>query len=485
MFALSMRERAAEGRVRGDRFEPEKGSAMQLTPLEPWIRRKIGSTASGTALREELDLWQLRKLRETVDYVRDSSPFYRGLLNGACGKDLKGLEDITSLPFTTPEDIQENDLRFLCVSRDEISRVVTLDTSGTTAQAKRIHFTEDDLELTTDLFHHGMKALVEPGQKVLILMPGDRHGTVGDLMVKALKRMDVQGIPHGIVLDSAKVITEIVDKEIDCLIGIPVQVLGLIRDVNGSAIPKGRIKSVLLSADYVPTAIVSEIENAWGCAVFNHYGMTEMGLGAAVDCRALAGYHIREADLYLEIVDPLTGAPMPDGAMGEVVFTTLTRKGMPLVRYRTGDLSRFVTEPCPCGTVLKRLEWVRGRLRGGVRLGERHTLTVPDLDEALFPLQGLINFRVEIARDLKTDVLGVTLYSGVTPPENLCRDARSALEGIPSVRSAVNAGHLTIAPLRTSFENWISTGSIKRKIIDSREGKQGYAETAAGNLPST
>jgi phenylacetate-coenzyme A ligase PaaK-like adenylate-forming protein len=220
---------------------------------------------------------------------------------------------------------------------------------------------------------------------------------------------------------------------------------------------------------------VSEIERAWGCAVFNHYGMTEMGLGAAVDCRALAGYHIREADLYFEIVNPQTGAPVPDGTMGEVVFTTLTRKGMPLVRYRTGDLSRFLPEPCPCGTVLKRLEWVRGRLQGGVRLGGQYDLTVADLDETLFALQGLLNFLVEITGNLKTDVLRVTLYSGDTPPGNLCRDAWSALEGIPAVRAALDAGSLTIAPIRTSAENWISTGSIKRKIIDSREGRYVYA----------
>jgi phenylacetate-coenzyme A ligase PaaK-like adenylate-forming protein len=448
---------------------------MQLTPLEPWITRKISSSASGTALREDLDSWQLRKLRETVDYARTRSLFYGRLLAGVKGNDLLDLRDLSSVPFTTAADIQENDLRFLCVSRDEISRVVTLNTSGTTAQAKRVHFTEDDLELTTDLFHHGMQALVRPGQKVLILMPGDRHGTVGDLMVKALRRMDVQGISHGIVLDSARTIAEILEKQIDCLIGIPVQVLGLIRHGNGTAIPRGRIKSVLLSADYVPAAIVSEIERAWGCSVFNHYGMTEMGLGAAVDCRALEGYHIREADLYFEIVDPDSGQPVPDGTTGEVVFTTLTRKGMPLIRYRTGDLSRFVPEPCPCGTILKRLEWVQGRIHGGVRLGGGTVLTVADLDEALFPLQGLLNFRIEITGDRETGVLRGTLYSGDIPSENLCRDARSALEGIPSVRSAIDAGYLSIAPIRTSAENWISTGSIKRKIIDSREGKQGYA----------
>lgn len=458
---------------------------MELTPLEPWIKKKLGTPSNGAELRYHIDCHQLLKLRETVDYVRTHAPFYRNLFHGITGSELNSLEDIASLPFTTAEDIQEDDLRFLCVSRDEISRVVTLNTSGTTAQAKRIHFTENDLELTTDLFHHGMKALVSPGERVLILMPGDRYGTVGDLMVTALKRMDVQGIPHGIVLDSGKTITEIADKEVDCLIGIPVQVLGLIRHGNSAAIPRGRIKSVLLSADYVPAAIVREIERAWGCAVFNHYGMTEMGLGAAVDCRALAGYHIREADLLFEIVDPETGTPVPDGSMGEVVVTTLTRHGMPLVRYRTGDLSRFLTEPCPCGTVLKRLEWVRGRLRGSVCLGGNFALTVADLDEALFPLQGLLNFQVEVTGDMETGVLQVTLYSDAAHQEDLCRAALGALERMPSIRAAVDAGFLTIPSVRTSTQNWISTGSIKRKIIDSRGRIENYAETAAGDLPQT
>ena len=442
---------------------------MELTPLEPWIKAKLGTTATGAELRKEIDRHQLHKFRETVDYVRARSPFYRDIFDGIQGPDLQSLGDIASLPFTTAEDIQENALRFLCVSRDEIARVVTLNTSGTTALAKRIHFTGEDLELTTDLFHHGMKALVRPGGKVLILMPSDRYGTVGDLMVRALKRMDVQGIPHGIVLDSGKAIAEIVEKRVDCIIGIPVQVLGLVRHENALAIPKGMIRSVLLSADYVPAAIVREIESAWGCMIFNHYGMTEMGLGAAVDCRALQGYHIREADLLFEIIDPDSGQPVADGAVGEVVFTTLTRKGMPLVRYRTGDMSRFMPEPCPCGTVLKRLEWVKGRLHGGVRLVGGTNLTVADLDEALFPLPGLRNFRVEITGDGKTDVVLVTLYRGENPAAGMCEQAAKMLEAIPAIRAAADSRSLTIAPIRTSSENWITTGSIKRKIIDSRE----------------
>jgi phenylacetate-coenzyme A ligase PaaK-like adenylate-forming protein len=442
---------------------------MRVTPLEPWIKVKLGSSATGPELRDELDRYQMSKFRETVDYVSARSPFYRRLFQGLNGADLKNVEDVASLPFTTAEDIQESDLRFLCVSRDEISRVVTLNTSGTTGQAKRIHFTEDDLELTTDLFHHGMKALVRPGRKVLILMPGEQHGSVGNLMVKALKRMNVEGIPHGIVRDEARTVAEITGKKIDCLIGIPVQVLGLLRHRDAATIPKGTVKSVLLSADYVPEAIVREIVSAWGCAVFNHYGMTEMGLGAAVDCMALSGYHIREADLFFEVVDPDSGRPIPDGETGEVVFTTLTRKGMPLVRYRTGDLSRFIPEPCPCGTVLKRLEWVKGRLRGGVRVGSNHFLSVPDLDEALFPLPGLLNFRTEIKKGETADSIHVTIFAGEQSGDRLRREATIALARIPAVRNAVAEGALTLAPVGLSNENWLSTGSIKRKIIDRRE----------------
>jgi phenylacetate-CoA ligase len=96
--------------------------------------------------------------------------------------------------------------------------------------------------------------------------------------------------------------------------------------------------------------------------VRNIYGMTEMVFGGAVQCEARSGYHMREADLYFEIVDPVRGHSVPDGEIGEIVFTTLTRIGMPLIRYRTGDLSRFIPEPCPCGSSLRRLDKIAGRI---------------------------------------------------------------------------------------------------------------------------
>ena len=120
-----------------------------------------------------------------------------------------------------------------------------------------------------------------------------------------------------------------------------------------------------------PAAIVKGLQEIWDCAVYNHYGTTEMGLGGGVECAARRGYHLREADLYFEIIDPLTGGILEDERRyGEIVVTTLTRHGMPLIRYRTGDRSRFIPGNCLCGTLLNTLEKVSGRFGGLIHLGK-------------------------------------------------------------------------------------------------------------------
>lgn len=442
-----------------------------LTPLDPWIAAKIGQPADALLDLEVLRNYQLEKLRTTIDHVRTASPFYRERLAGFAGGDLSELGDLAGLPFTTPADILQDDLRFVCVGQREIERVVTLFTSATTSQPKRVHFTAEDLELTVDFFHQGMSTLVSPGQRVLILMPGELPGSVGDLLAKGLDRLGVKGIQHGIVHDERATVGQIVELGIDCLVGLPVQVLALARHSAAADIPPGQIKSVLLSADYVPASIVAEIERLWGCPVFNHYGMTETGLGGAVECDARDGCHIREADLYFEIVDPASGDPVPDGQLGEVVVTTLTRRGMPLVRYRTGDLARLIAEPCACGTALRRLARVEGRLAARASIGGGRELSIVDLDEALFPLPGLLNFQAVLARDGDQDVLQVSLYAETSAVdwEALAAAARRALDSTPVIHSAVLEGSLQIAPIARSEDNWLASGTVKRTLRDTRE----------------
>ena len=217
------------------------------------------------------------------------------------------------------------------------------------------------------------------------------------------------------------------------VVGIPVQVLRLARrDAAAGAQPRSR--ACLLSTDQAPRSLVAAVEAAWGCRVFDHYGTTEMGLGGGVECEALDGYHLREADLLFEVVDPETGAPVPDGEYGEVVFTTLTREAMPLIRYRTGDRGRFLVGPCPCGTPLRRLERVRARLlRPRAPAAAAARVDQAAVDEALFALPPVLDVRAALRREGGLDVLDVEVLApgaGAT----LLRAGRRRLEAAPALR---------------------------------------------------
>jgi phenylacetate-CoA ligase len=430
---------------------------VPITPLENWIKRKIGLQETDSLTRETLDRYQGLKVQETIEYALAKSPFYREHLSG---RSLEKQEDFASLPFTTADDLCDRSLEFLCVSQSDVSRVFTVQTWE--VKPKRLYFTDSDLELTVDFFHHGMSGIVAPGQRVLILMPGERAGSVGDLLVQALSRTDVEGIVHGLVQDPGLAIEDIVTNQVDSLVGIPTQVLSIVRHKDGARIPPGLIKRVLLSSDYVPQAIVDEVAKVWHCSVFEHYGMTEMGFGGGVHCSVHEGYHLREADLLFEIIDPGTGRPLPDGKMGEVVFTTLTRKAMPLIRYRTGDLARFIPEPCPCGTLLKRLDRIQGRLKGSVVLGGGHQISISDLDEVVFAVPGVMDYQAEVYREKGKAHLRVKVHACIQDAQDAVSEAlrRSRFLG-----KALSEDSLVLDPIASEV---LHTGTAKRKILDLR-----------------
>ena len=276
------------------------------------------------------------------------------------------LEDVAALPFTTPEELAELGHRMVCVPASAIKRVVTLQqTSGTTGMPKRVYFTETDQELMTDYIHHGLPVMTGPGDVFLVLMPCERPGSVGDLVAIGVERIGSRAIRIGpIPTDGSR------DEEILSLMRREGVSTGLATAPTAARLAaksaddaeiKNNMRTILLSAQYIPESDKSVIEQSWGCKVYEHYGMTEMGLGGAMACEARAGYHPREADLLFEIIDPETGEVLPEGEYGEIVFTTLTRQAMPLIRYRTGDFSRWLPGTCACGSVLKRLDKVSDR----------------------------------------------------------------------------------------------------------------------------
>jgi len=443
-----------------------------ITPLEAWIREKvrIGNELTGLSFVEALKVYQLQRVNAIIDYARRNTSFYRYHLASLPDAPLSDLSDIARIPFTTPSDLIDNPLRFLAVRQDDIAKIVTLRTSGSTGEAKRLFFTEADLELTVDFFHHGMSTLVRPGQRAVVLLPGEKPDSVGDLLLRGLQRMDVQVLTHGPVTDPLHAAEAIASFGAHCLVGIPTQILAVAHSRTGAAIGKGGIKSVLLSTDYVPRTISETLEEVWGCRVFTHYGMTEMGFGGGVECEALDGYHLREGDLYFEVVDHETGETCPDGVTGEVVFTTLTRQGMPLIRYRTGDIARIIPRSCSCGSDLMRMGHVRGRWDGAVRLGPDRILTLSDMDDVLFRLPGLLDYRATVSKGrdgrfrLYIDVHGADVGS---PTDS---EVLGALNAVDAIRKSVAEDSLETPAVRFSAEGrWITTGASKRKIVVMRD----------------
>jgi phenylacetate-coenzyme A ligase PaaK-like adenylate-forming protein len=331
-----------------------------------------------------LEQWQFARLREQLAYARDHSPYYAQRLAGIDIAAILARADLALLPFTPAQALREQPQQLLCLSGGQAARVATLNTSGSSGDSKRVWFSAKDLARTVEFFACGMTALVEAGQTALILLSGHTPDSLGDLLRRALTDIKVRPLLHGPLKELPAAEAEAAQAH--CLIGLPVQINRLCLSA-----PRLRPKTVLLSADYVPQGIVDNIRRLWGSAVFTHYGMTENGFGLAVQCGAFEGHHLRDAEFMVEIIDPASGQPLPDGCWGEVTLTSLSNEAMPLIRYRSGDIARRIVAPCACGGNLPRLDKVQGRAEHIQREYSIHTL-----DEALFALPYLLDYQAQL-----------------------------------------------------------------------------------------
>lgn len=430
---------------------------MKLTPIEKWILDKTGIKKRDI---KEIEQYQLNKIKEVIAYSKKYSSFYKELLGDTHESNINSFEDFEEVPFTLPHHIRDNPLSFLCVSQKDIARVVTLRSSGTSGEEKRIFFTEKDLELTIDFFNHGMRCLVDKSDKVLVLLPGESYGSIGDLLKKALKRVDIECYVQGVLTNTKDTANLIQDKGISCIVGIPIQLLHLSR--VESTIFKNNIKKILLSTDYVPETLINEITDKFRCKVFTHYGMTEMGYGGGVECESLSGYHMRDADLYFEIIDPITGKRVKNGQQGEVVFTTLTREGMPLIRYRTGDIASFSSKPCSCGTFLKTMNRVSGRIENSIILDENIVIHMKDLDENILSFEEVINYKAYIK---DKNMLLIELFTADEDKfYSSYEKIMDSIRNIPSIKDGLNKERIQIILEHSKKNIQITNSMVKRKI---------------------
>lgn len=435
---------------------------MRLTPLENWIAEKSGIAQKS---QEALLNYQLEKIRETLCYAKTNSRFYGNYLKDIQLDEIRSLADFRKIPFTRPSHISGNPLEFLCVPQREIKRIVTLKSSGTTGNEKRIYFTKEDLEDTVEFFKYGMRCLTDEKDRVLVLLPGVSYGSIGNLLKEALSENGTACFVSGVMSDARLTAQCIEENGISCIVGIPIQIMQLARMQKETF---KKVKKVLLSTDYVPKTLIDELSEEYGCRVFTHYGMTEMGYGGGVECEALCGYHMREADLFFEIVDPVSGRTLPDGQAGEVVFTTLTRKAMPLIRYRTGDIASFSKKPCDCGTFLKTMERVRGRLNNRIILKNNMSLSLSELDEIILPFRKVMDFGAYLSEDCRLII------------EIAAQSDKDFLSEKDKIKSGVQdfifdkfgaAADLPVEVKRKSENDSIKNSMVKRKIHDLRKNE--------------
>ena len=320
--------------------------------LDAWIASSVGATKPGQLI-SSLEQAQWEALAATFYQAKKKSAFYaRALADFPMPP--RNRAELARLPLTHPQDLRKWEA-FVCCSLGDIARMVTLSTSGTTGEPKRLAFTEGDLARTRAFFRWGMQVLLQPGQTLAVLLPGgDRPNGVADLLRQALSPLGCRVFwpPSGVAYEKW-----LTDLGPDVLVAMPSQLRKLLRV---GAIP--RLTGVLSSAEWLDPALAAQVSASFGVSVINHYGLTETGYGFAVECHAHTGMHIRALDFFVEIVDCIDGHVLPFGRIGELVVTTLHREAMPLIRYKTGDLTALLPGPCGCGSPLQRLGPLFGRI---------------------------------------------------------------------------------------------------------------------------
>jgi len=352
--------------------------------------------------RVVLERFQIFKLRQIVAYVIKKSPFYRDLFSKHCvlPSPVETPADLRRIPFTEPEDIIKDPYRFLCVPMGEISRIVSLATSGTTGEKKRIFFTEGDLRRIVDLLSANTKAVL--GEKkaiVQIMLPGETIMGQADALAKGVEKAGATPVVTGITSDIMKQVRAIAEHGSTALVGYSFYLHRLTKLASERCeLREMGIETIVITGEPVPAAVRNTLEDAWKAKVFCHYGLTEMGFNAGMGCHSGKGYHIHESDYLVEVINPQTGQPVVDGEEGELVITSLKREGMPLIRYRTRDLARIIVKKCACGSILKRIDMITKRTCTGIKLGTSEIYPFT-FDESLFSIPMVLDYQLEVKKE--------------------------------------------------------------------------------------
>lgn len=384
------------------------------------------------ALFDEYKLWQLKK---TVRRERTKSPFYRRLFEkaGVTEDDLHSLADIAKLPFTFPADLAGTSYSLLCTSQGEVEKPVTFYSSGSTGTKKRIFFSMADIQKILDFLPRGMNTVIGRDEaRVLVFLQNSQGRGIGSILAQSLNAFGMQGWTADLQDSTDDILCATVEHKINVWFGDAITIYRATRVLEKQADLRSLgMQCIFITMSNIPQSMIDYLHSAWGCRVSTHYGLTESGWGLAVDCDVCPGYHYDELDHIVEVVDPETGGPVPEGREGEVVLTNISRDCMPLIRYRTGDIATLTKSVC--GSHLMTLGHIRRRKEGATEYNG-HYIYPALFDEVLFSTDGLLDYRIFLEGgriSLEVEVLDEALFDAVGLKERLM--ALPFMAGAPEI----------------------------------------------------
>lgn len=317
-----------------------------------------------TMSREDLEALQLERLQALVKRVYQKISFYKESFDkaGINPEDIKSLADLTKLPFTVKQDMRDAyPFGLFAVPRKDVVRVHC--SSGTTGTATVVGYTQKDLENWGDCFARALYGAGCGPDSTLQIAYGYGLFTGGLGAHNGGERAGCTVLPMS-TGNTKRQVRLMKDFDVDCLCCTPSYALNIaeVAQEEGYDVHEFPIHAGILGAEPCSEATRAEIEQKMGIQVYDIYGLSEvMGPGVACECEKQHGLHVCEDQFIIEILDPKTLQPVPDGEWGEVVFTTLCKECSPLVRYRTRDISRILVGECECGRTFRRMDRIAGR----------------------------------------------------------------------------------------------------------------------------
>jgi phenylacetate-CoA ligase len=312
-----------------------------------------------TLERHALEALQLERVRSLVDRLRDANDVYRERLRGVAAP--KSLADVARLPFSTKADMRDAyPLGLLAVPEKDLIRIHA--SSGTTGNPTIGAYTRGDIRIFGEVMARSFAAGgINPGDMFQVawgygLFTGGLGGHGGCETLGACAIPASSG-------NTARQLQLLCDLPVIGVGCTPSYALVLAERLRAEKRTPKALKYAICGAEAWTREMREELEELFGVTATNIYGLTEIiGPGVAQECLEKQGLHVQEDHFLAEIIDSETGNPLPDGERGELVLTTLTREAMPVLRYRTRDLTSMVRERCACGRTTARIDWFTGRV---------------------------------------------------------------------------------------------------------------------------